>query len=142
MRENLIMTDRPLEEEEEYMCFNHLEYFKNKLLALRKHLIEDINLFLEELKEYDTQVTDILDQSTVQTKIFIDFGKKDRQTKLLHEIDLALARIETGEYGYCEITEEEIGLKRLDARPTATRCIMAQEQYECLVNGRSFDMVV
>lgn len=140
MRENLIMTDRPLEEE--YMCLNHLEYFKNKLLASRKQLIKDIKMFLDDLKEYDTKATDILDQSNAQTKIFFDFGKKDRQTKLLHEIDLALARIESGEYGYCEITEEEIGLKRLDARPTATRCIIAQEQYEWLENGRSLAIAV
>lgn len=141
MRENLIMTDRPLEEEE-YMCFNHLEYFKNKLLASRTELIKDIKLFLEDLKEYDTKATDILDQSNTQTKIFFDFGKKDRQTKLLYEIDLALVRIESGEYGYCEITEEEIGLKRLDARPTATRCIIAQEQYEWLETGRSLAIAV
>jgi DnaK suppressor protein len=129
------MTDRPLEEEE-YMCLNHLEYFKNKLLTSRKQLIKDIKLFLEDLREYETKATDILDQSNAQTKIFFDFGKKDRQTKLLYEIDLALARIESGEYGYCEITGDDIGLKRLEARPIATRCIEAQEQFERLTISR------
>lgn len=135
------MINRPLEDEE-YMCFAHLEYFKNKLLISRAQLVKEIQLFWEDLKEYDTRVTDILDQSNTQTKIFIDFGKKERQTKLVYEIDRALGRIESGEYGFCEITGEEIGLKRLDARPTATRCIIAQEQFECLTKGRSLAAAV
>ena len=56
---------------------------------------------------------------------------------MLQEIDLALDRIEAGEYGYCEITGEDIGLKRLEARPIATRCIEAQAQFERLANART-----
>jgi DnaK suppressor protein len=120
MQNNLHMMNRP-SEDEEYMCFNHRQYFKKKLLAWRRQLLTELELFFEDLKEYDTRAADIIDQSNVQTELFIDFGKRDRQNKLLHEIDLALDRIEACEYGYCEITGEEIGLKRLNARPVATR---------------------
>lgn len=135
MQTNLHMINR-LSENEEYMCCNHRQYFKEKLLAWRRQLQTEVELFFDELKEYDTRAADIIDQSNVHTEIFIDFGKRDRQNKLIHEIDLALDRIEAGEYGYCEITGEEIGLKRLDARPVATRCIEAQEQFERMQNGR------
>lgn len=141
MQDHPIMTDSPLKNGK-YMCFNHLEYFKNKLLKSREELMIEVELFLEELKEYDTRATDILDQSNTQVKICIDFGKRERQSTFLHEIDLALAKIESGEYGYCEITGEEIGLKRLDACPTATRCIIAQEQHEWVINGRSLAIAV
>jgi DnaK suppressor protein len=118
-------------------AFNHRQYFKQRLLAWRRQLLIEVELFFADLKEHDTRAADIIDQSNVQTELFIDSGKRDRQNKLLHEIDLALDRLEAGEYGYCEITGEEIGLKRLDARPVATRCIEAQERFERMENGRS-----
>jgi DnaK suppressor protein len=136
MHENLYNTYSP-SEDEEYMCFNHRQYFKEKLLIWRKELVAKSELFFEELKEYDIRTADILDQSAQQTEFFTDFSTKERQCKLLQEIDLALDRIEAGEYGYCEITGEEIGVKRLEARPTATRCIEAQEQFERLANSRA-----
>jgi DnaK suppressor protein len=136
MHENLYNTYSP-SEDEEYMCFNHRQYFKEKLLIWRKELVAKSELFFEELKEYDIRTADILDQSAQQTEFFTDFSTKERQCKLLQEIDLALDRIDAGEYGYCEITGEEIGVKRLEARPTATRCIEAQEQFERLANSRA-----
>jgi DnaK suppressor protein len=136
MHENLYNTYSP-SEDEEYMCFNHRQYFKEKLLIRRKELAAKSELFFEELKAYDIRAADILDQSAQQTEFFTDFSTKERQCKLLQEIDLALDRIDAGEYGYCEITGEEIGLKRLEARPTATRCIEAQEQFERLANSRA-----
>lgn len=136
MHENLFKTYRP-SEDEEYMCFNHRQYFKQKLLLWRKELVAKSELFLEELKEYCTRAADTLDQSAQQTEIFVDFRTRERQIKVIREIDLALDRIEAGEYGFCEITGEDIGLKRLEARPTATRCIEAQEQFEKRANERA-----
>ena len=136
MQENLFTTYRP-SEDEEYMCFNHQQYFKEKLLAWRKELVEKSELFFEELKEYRSRAADILDQSAQQTEIFVDFSTKERQSRLIQEIDLALDRLKAGEYGYCEITGDDIGLKRLEARPIATRCIEAQEQFERMVNARA-----
>jgi DnaK suppressor protein len=117
-------------EDEEYMGKNHREYFKKKLLARRKELLAMSQLFLVELKEDGIKTADILDQSSHHTEMFLDFSTSERQQNILNEIDLALVRIETGEYGYCEITGEEIGLKRLEAQPLATRCIEAQKLFE------------
>jgi DnaK suppressor protein len=136
MRADFFTAYRP-SEDEEYMCYNQRQYFKEKLLAWRQELVAKSELFLEELKENRIREADILDQSAQQTEIFVDFSTRERQGKLLREIDLALDRIEAGEYGYCEITGEDIGLKRLEALPVATRCIEAQEQFERLANARA-----
>jgi DnaK suppressor protein len=124
-------------EDEEYMCRNHREYFKHKLLDRRKELIAISQLFLVELKENGIRAADTLDQSSYHTEMFIDFSTSKRQQKILHDIDLALVRIETGEYGYCAITGEEIGLKRLEAQPLATRCVEAQKIFERSINGKA-----
>jgi DnaK suppressor protein len=121
--------DRP-SEDEEYMCRDHREYFKQKLLARRKELTTISKLFLLELKENGIKAADILDQSILNQEMLFDFTTRERQQKILHEIDRALIRIEMGEYGYCEITGEEIGLKRLEVQPLATRCIEAQKMFE------------
>lgn len=136
MQEDLFKTYRPLETEE-YMCFSHQQYFKRRLLAWRKELVEKSELFFEELKEYRLKAADILDQSAQQTEIFVDFSTKERQGRLIQEIDLALDRLKNGEYGYCEITGDDIGIKRLEAQPVATRCIEAQEQFERMANARA-----
>jgi DnaK suppressor protein len=124
-------------EDEEYMCLNHREYFKQKLLDWRKELIAMSQLFLVELKENGTKAADTLDQSSHHSEMFIDFSTSERQQKILHDIDLALVRIETGEYGYCEITGEEIGLKRLEAQPLAARCVEAQKIFERSMNAKA-----
>ena len=136
MTVNLFKTYKP-SEDEEYMCDNHLQYFKGKLLSWRKELLQKSVLFLEELKANgDARSADTLDLSAQQTEIFIDFSSRERTGQLLTEIELALDRIKAGEYGYCDITDEEIGLKRLEAHPAATRCIEAQERFERLVNAK------
>ncbi len=135
MHVNLFTPYKP-SQDEEYMCVNHRQYFKEKLLVWRKELLEKSEMFLEELKGNDARLADTLDQSAQQTEFFVDFSTRERQCQLLQEIVLALDRIEAGEYGYCEITGEDLGLKRLEAHPVATRCVEAQEQVERLVNAR------
>ncbi len=135
MNDKYCMTYRPTNDEE-YMCLNQRQYFKSKFLAWRHELLIKSELFREELKAHDARTADILDQSVQQTEILVDFCTRERQGRLLQEIDLALDRIEAGEYGYCEITGEDIGLKRLEALPVATRCVEAQEQMERLANAR------
>jgi DnaK suppressor protein len=124
-------------EDEEYMCPNHREYFKQKLLARRQELIAISQLFLVELKENGIKAADTLDQSSHHAEMLIDFSTSERQQKILHDIDLALVRIETGEYGYCEITGEEIGLRRLEAQPLAARCVEAQKIFERSMNVKT-----
>ena len=136
MQEYLFDDYRPTEDEE-YMCWNQRAYFKQKLLTWRREMVTMSELFLEGLKENGTRPADLIDQSALQTEMFLDFTTSERQQKTVQAIDLALARIEAGLYGYCEISEEEIGLKRLEAHPLATRCIEAQKQFERSANARS-----
>ncbi len=124
-------------EDEEYMCRNHREYFKQKLLVWQKELMAMAQLFLVELKENGLKAADTLDQSSHHSEMFIDFSTSERQQRILHDIDLTLVMIETGEYGYCEITGEEIGLKRLEAQPLATRCVEAQKMFERSMNMKA-----
>ncbi len=135
MHMNILKTYKP-SEDEEYMCDNHPRYFKDMLLLWRKELLVKSEIFLEDLKVNDARPADTLDQSAQQTEIFVDFISRERHGQLLQDIELALDRVKAGEYGYCEITDEEIGLKRLEAYPVATRCVEAQEQFERMINAR------
>jgi len=117
-------------EKEEYMCDKQLEYFRQKLSAWRAELSKELGETLEHLKEENWQESYITDRATVETDAGLELRTRDRYRKLIKKIDEALVRIEKEEYGYCEETGEEIGIKRLDARPIATLCIEAQERHE------------
>jgi len=98
----------------------------------RSELIASSRNFIQTLKELDTHKPDSIDQSTANTEMTLDFQTRNHQNRLLKQIDYSLSRTEEGEYGYCEITGEEIGLRRLMARPVATMCVEVQERYERL----------
>ncbi len=115
---------------EEYMNPLQVEYFRQKLLAWKKELLEESNETLGHLKEENWNESDITDRATVETDAALELRTRDRYRKLLNKIDAALKRIEKNEYGFCEETGEPIGLKRLEARPIATLSIAAQEQHE------------
>ncbi len=117
-------------EDEEYMSKRQVEYFKNKLIEWRCEVEVAASGFLTVLKETSMRKPDQIEASSTHMDISLDFQARSRRQQLLEQIDYALARIEEGEYGYCEITGEEIGLKRLLARPVATMCVDAQERYE------------
>ena len=117
-------------DKEEYMCAEHLEYFKAKLLTWREELAFELGETLTHLQEENWQESDIADRATVETDAGLELRTRDRYRKLIKKIDQACQRIENDAYGYCEDTGEEIGLKRLDARPIATLCIEAQERHE------------
>jgi DnaK suppressor protein len=85
---------------------------------------------LQRLKESSTREIDLLDQGTLETSSNLNLSTRDRCLVLLDEIDDALERIKDDTYGYCEDRGEEIGLKRLEARPTARLCLEAQEWRE------------
>ncbi len=117
-------------EKEEYMNPLHLAYFKKKLLDWRAELLDESRETLDHLKEENWQEPDINDRASVEAEASLELRTRNRYRKLLDKIDSALRRIEDGSYGYCEDTGEEIGLKRLDARPIATLSIEAQERHE------------
>ena len=117
-------------DKEEYMSQNQLEYFRAKLLAWKLELSTELTETLDNLKEENWQESDIADRATVETDASLELRTRDRYRKLINKINDALQRIERGTYGYCEETGEEIGLKRLEARPIATLSIEAQERHE------------
>ena len=117
-------------EEEEYMNDNQLHYFRMRLLKWRQELTESSRAFIQSLQESDIRKPDPLDQSAASVGMVIDFQTKNHQNRLIEQIDYAMHRIEHGEYGYCEVTGEEIGVRRLLARPVATMCVEVQERFE------------
>lgn len=121
---------RPLAKEE-YMCDKHLAYFKKKLLCWRQELMEESQETLEHLRDNSNQeVGDEVDRASRESDHTLELRTRDRYRKLQNKIDQALKRIEEGDYGYCDDTGEEIGLKRLEARPVATLTLEAQERRE------------
>ena len=117
-------------EEEPYMNPMQVGYFKQKLLDWRNQLMEASVDTVSQLKNPIDRESDFLDKSSFDTNISILLRNRDRDRKLIRKIDEALERIRDGTYGYCEETGEEIGLKRLEARPIATLCLEAQEWHE------------
>ncbi len=117
-------------EKEEYMSPKQLEYFRQKLLTWRADLVEESRETISNLREEVRDVGDEAERATRETENSLELRTRDRYRKLIKKIDQALARVDEGEYGYCEETGEEIGLARLEARPIATLCLDAQERWE------------
>jgi DnaK suppressor protein len=120
---------RPLKKEE-YMCPNHLEYFRQKLSNWRADLVEESRETINNLQREVRDVGDEAERATRETENSLELRTRDRYRKLINKIDKALSQLDEGEYGYCEETGEEIGLARLEARPIATLCLDAQERWE------------
>lgn len=118
--------------DEEYMNPRHLAYFRNKLRDWRDQLVEESRQTMENLRDEVRDVGDEAERATRETENSLELRTRDRYRKLISKIDKALRRIEEGRYGYCEETDEEIGLERLDARPIATLSLDAQERREHL----------
>jgi len=118
--------------DEEYMNPKHLAYFRNKLREWRDQLVEESRQTMENLRDEVRDVGDEAERATRETENSLELRTRDRYRKLISKIDKALRRIEEGRYGYCEETDEEIGIERLDARPIATLSLDAQERREHL----------
>ena len=115
---------------EKYMCAEHLEYFRSKLTGWRAELVEESKETINHLREEVRDVGDEAERATRETENSLELRTRDRYRKLIAKIDKTLLRIDEGDYGFCEETGEEIGLKRLEARPIATLCLDAQERWE------------
>lgn len=124
------VTEYKPNECEDYMCERQLNYFRKYLLGWRRELVQSTHCFIDNLKSTPIRKPDLVDQSAVASDLNLDVQERYRQQERIRQIDHALTRIEDGEYGYCEVTGEEIGLKRLLARPVATMCVDVQERLE------------
>ncbi|ENZ80464.1 MULTISPECIES: RNA polymerase-binding protein DksA [Caulobacter] len=117
-------------EDEPFMNDRQLEYFKNKLLAWKEEILRESRETVSHLQKETENHADLADRASSETDRALELRTRDRQRKLISKIDQALRRVEDGSYGYCEETGEPIGLARLDARPTATLSLEAQERHE------------
>jgi DnaK suppressor protein len=115
---------------EEYMSPAQLEHFHEILSAWKRELMFEVDRTVHHMQDEAANFPDPNDRATQESEFGLELRTRDRERKLLRKIDSALARIEEGSYGYCDETGEEIGLKRLEARPVATLCLEAQERRE------------
>ncbi len=112
------------------MSDNQLEHFRKILTAWKQELMDEVDRTVHHMQDEAANFPDPNDRATQESEFGLELRTRDRERKLLRKIDSALNRIEDGSYGYCDETGEEIGLKRLEARPVATLCIEAQERRE------------
>ncbi len=117
-------------EDEEYMNERQLNYFRMLLLDWKKSIHDAAGQTLQSLQDGPIREPDLNDRASSETDWGIELRTRDRQRKLIAKIDSALRRIDAGEYGFCEVTGDPIGLKRLIARPVATMTVEAQEAHE------------
>jgi DnaK suppressor protein len=129
MRQDLPPDYRP-SDDEEFMNPLQIEYFRQRLMSWRNELLADSSGTLRNLKEESLVKPDLTDRASLETDRAIELRTRDRERKLISKIEAALSRLETGTYGYCEETDEPIGIRRLEARPIATLSIEAQERHE------------
>lgn len=115
---------------EAYMSSGQLDHFREILLAWKRELMEEVDRTVLHMKDDAANFPDPNDRATQESEFGLELRTRDRERKLLKKIDAALARIDDGSYGFCEETGEEIGLRRLEARPVATLCVEAQERRE------------
>ena len=129
MATKLSASYRP-KESEPFMNPRQKEYFRQKLLKWKEDILLESKETLKNLQNETSQHPDMADRASDETDRSIELRTRDRQRKLISKIDEALRRIEDGSYGYCEETGEPISLGRLEARPTATLSVEAQERHE------------
>jgi DnaK suppressor protein len=116
--------------EGEYMNDKQLDFFRARLTALKDDLLSNAGETTEHLREDTSIVPDPADRATIEEEHALELRTRDRERKLLKKISQSLARIEAGDYGFCDETGEPIGLGRLLARPTATLSLEAQQRRE------------
>lgn len=108
---------------EEYMNDQQLEHFRKILDQWKKQLMEEVDSTVVHLKEEATSYPDPLDRASQEEGFNLELRTRDRERKLIKKIEQSLDNIENGEYGFCEDCGTEIGIRRLEARPTAGKCI-------------------
>jgi DnaK suppressor protein len=127
---NVLPTGYRPSANEEFMSDEQLAYFREKLIDWKDAIIRESRDTMTQLKSGPMREADVTDRASSETDWAIELRTRDRQRKLIAKIDAALRRIETGEYGFCEVTGEPISLARLEARPIATMTVEAQERHE------------
>ena len=112
-----------LKKSEEYMNDNQVKHFKNILLAWKRGLMEEVDRTVHHMQDDAANFPDPNDRATQESEFSMELRARDRERKLIKKIDESMRNLESEEFGYCEACGVEIGVKRLEARPTATLCI-------------------
>ena len=108
---------------EEYMSTGQLEHFRLILLAWKEELMSEVDRTLNTMQDENTALPDVNDRATQEEEFAIELRTRDRERKLIRKIEQSVEAIKNDDYGFCETCGIEIGLRRLEARPTATLCI-------------------
>jgi DnaK suppressor protein len=108
---------------EEYMNEKQLAHFRSILIAWKKSLMEEVDRTVDHMKEDATNFSDPADRATQEEEFALELRARDRERKLIRKIEKTIARVDDDDYGYCDACGIEIGLQRLEVRPTAELCI-------------------
>lgn len=111
------------EKDEEYMNDKQKEHFKNLLYAWKRELMEEVDRTMSHMKDEAANFPDPADRASQEEEFSLELRTRDRERKLIRKIDSTLELIENDEYGFCDACGVEIGIRRLEARPTATLCV-------------------
>ena len=115
---------------EEYMNEKQQAHFMGMLLAWKKELMEEVDKTVTHMKDDATNFPDPNDRASQEEEFALELRTRDRERKLIKKIDESIKMIEAHDYGFCETCGEDIGIRRLEARPTATQCIDCKELEE------------
>ncbi len=113
----------PIKKDEEYMNERQVAHFRGILHAWKRDLMEEVDRTMHYMQDEAANFPDPNDRASQESDFTLELRARDRERKLIKKIDEALARLEANEYGECESCGVEIGIRRLEARPTATLCI-------------------
>jgi DnaK suppressor protein len=108
---------------EKYMNDKQKEHFRDILLAWKSELMEEVDRTVTHMKDEAANFPDPADRATQEEEFSLELRTRDRERKLIKKIDATIDLIDSDDYGYCEACGVDIGIKRLEARPTATQCI-------------------
>ncbi len=108
---------------EEYMNEEQIEHFRKILLAWKQELMQEVDRTVHHMKDEAANFPDPTDRATQESEFSLELRTRDRERKLIRKIDQTLDLLDRDEYGYCESCGTEIGIRRLEARPTATQCV-------------------
>ncbi len=112
-----------IKDSEEFMNEAQKDHFREILLEWKRQLMEEVDMTISHLKEEATNFADPSDRASQEEEFSLELRTRDRERKLIRKIDKAIERLEEDDYGYCDDCGVEIGIRRLEARPTATQCI-------------------
>ena len=123
--ESVFKTFEPYhaQDDEPYMSSGQIKHFREILLSWRQQLMEEVDRTVDHMKGGATQFPDPADRATQEEEFSLELRTRDRERKLIRKIDATVDRLDQGDYGYCDSCGIEIGIRRLEARPTANQCV-------------------